>query len=74
MDTLMHYFEFTSTRSGVNTATTPEVQGSFFPRDTSSTSTSSIVDTITVFINGQVFENITNYNHRFNVIYDNTTG
>lgn len=69
MDTLMHYFEFTSTRCGVNAAATPEVQGTFFPRNTS-----SIIDTITVFINGQVFENITNYNHLFNVLYDNTTG
>jgi hypothetical protein len=67
MDTLMHYFEITTTKSGTNTAT--EIRSTFFPRNSA-----SIIDTITVFINGQVFENITNYNHLFNLIYDNTTG
>lgn len=66
MDTLMHYFEFTSTlaQSGTTLAT-----GTYFPRNSA-----SIIDTITVFINGQVFENIPSYNHLFNVIYDNTAG
>jgi hypothetical protein len=67
IDTLMKYFEITTTRSGTNTAT--EIRSSFFPRNSA-----SIIDTLTVFINGQVFENITNYNHLFNLIYDNTTG
>jgi len=66
MDTLMHYFEFSSTASQSGTATR---QGTFFPRNSA-----SIIDTITVFINGQVFENINSYNHLFNLIYDNTCG
>ncbi len=67
MDTLMHYFEFTSTPAATGTGSVR--QGTFFPRNSA-----SIIDTITVFINGQVFENITNYNHLFNLIYDNTAG
>jgi len=67
VDTLMHYYEITTTKSGTNTAT--EIRSSHMPRNSA-----SIIDTITVFINGQVFENITNYNHLFNVIYDNTAG
>ena len=67
MDTLMSYFEISTTRAGTNTAT--EIRASCFPRNSA-----SIIDTITVFINGQVFENITNYNHLFNLIYDNTAG
>ena len=66
MDTLMHYFEFTSTAAQTGTATR---QGTHFPRNSA-----SIIDTITVFINGQVFENIVSYNHLFNLIMDNTTG
>ena len=61
MDTLMKYFEITTTNAGTNTAT--EKRASCFPRNSS-----SIIDTITVFINGQVFENITSYNHLFNLI------
>jgi hypothetical protein len=67
MDTLTHYFEFTSTAAATGTGSVR--QGTFFPRNSA-----SIIDTITVFINGQVFENITNYNHLFNLIYDNTAG
>ena len=67
MDTLMHYFEFTSTAAATGTGGVR--QGTFFPRNSA-----SIIDTITVFINGQVFENITNYNHLFNLIYDNVAG
>lgn len=67
MDTLLHYFEFTSTAAASGTSS--HRQGTFFPRNSS-----SIIDTITVFINGQVFENITNYNHLFNLIYDNISG
>jgi len=67
MDSLMHYFEVTTTRAGTNTAT--EIRSSFFPRNSA-----SIIDTITIFINGQVFENIQSYNHLFNVLYDNCAG
>ena len=67
MKTLTHYLEFTSTPAATGTGGVR--QGTFFPRNSA-----SIVDTITLFINGQVFENITNYNHLFNVIYDNTAG
>ena len=67
MDTLLHYFEFTSTAAASGTSS--HRQGTFFPRNSA-----SIIDTITVFINGQVFENITNYNHLFNLIYDNVAG
>lgn len=67
MDTLLHYFEFTSTAAATGTGGVR--QGTFFPRNSA-----SIIDTITVFINGQVFENITNYNHLFNLIYDNVAG
>ena len=67
METLTHYFEFTSTASA--SASGPLFQGTFFPRNSA-----SIIDTITVFINGMVFENITNYNHLFNLIYDNVAG
>jgi len=67
MESLMHYFEFTSTAAATGTGSVR--QGTFFPRNSA-----SIIDTITIFINGQVFENITNYNHLFNVIYDNTCG
>jgi len=67
MESLMHYFEFTSTAAA--TGSSSHRQGTFFPRNSA-----SIIDTITIFINGQVFENITNYNHLFNVIYDNTCG
>jgi hypothetical protein len=66
MDTLMHYFEFTSTLAQTGTTLS---SGTYFPRNSA-----SIIDTITVFINGQVFENIPSYNHLFNVIYDNTAG
>ena len=67
MDTLMKYFEVTTTKAGTNASS--QIRSSYFPRNSA-----SIIDTITVFINGQVFENITNYNHLFNLIYDNTTG
>jgi hypothetical protein len=67
MDTLLHYFEFSSTAAATGTSSVR--QGTYFPRNSS-----SIIDTITVFINGQVFENITNYNHLFNLIYDNVNG
>lgn len=67
MDTLLHYFEFSSTAAATGTGGVR--QGTFFPRNSA-----SIIDTITVFINGQVFENITNYNHLFNLIYDNVAG
>ena len=50
MDTLMHSFEITTTAAQSASATR---QGTFFPRNSA-----SIIDTITVFINGQVFENI----------------
>ena len=66
MDTLMHYFEFTSTASQSATSTR---QGTHFPRNSA-----SIIDTITIFINGQVFENIVSYNHLFNIIMDNVAG
>lgn len=66
MDTLMHYFEFTSTAAQSGSTTR---QGTHFPRNSA-----SILDTITIFINGQVFENIVSYNHLFNIIYDNTAG
>lgn len=67
LDSLMHYFEFTSTAAASGTGSVR--QGTFFPRNSA-----SIIDTITVFINGQVFENITSYNHLFNLIFDNTCG
>jgi hypothetical protein len=67
MDTLMKYFEITTTKAGTNTAT--DIRSSCFPRNSA-----SIIDTITVFINGQVFQNITNYNHLFNLIYDYNSG
>jgi hypothetical protein len=67
MDTLTHYFEFTSTAAASGGSS--HRQGTFFPRNSA-----SIIDTITVFINGMVFENITNYNHLFNLIYDNVAG
>ena len=67
LDSLMHYFEFTSTAAATGTSSVR--QGTFFPRNSA-----SIIDTITVFINGQVFENITSYNHLFNLIYDNIAG
>lgn len=66
MDTLMNYFEFTSTASQSATSTR---QGTHFPRNSA-----SIIDTITIFINGQVFENIVSYNHLFNIIMDNVAG
>ena len=65
MDTLMHCFEITTKKAATNTAT--EIRSSHFPRNLQ-----SIIDTITVFINGQVFDNITNYNHLVNLILDNT--
>lgn len=66
MDTLMKYFEFTSTAAQTGTSTR---QGTHFPRNSA-----SIIDTITVFINGQVYENIVSYNHLYNLIMDNITG
>ena len=66
MDTLMKYFEFTSTAAQTAASTR---QGTHFPRNSA-----SIIDTITVFINGQVFENIVSYNHLFNLIMDNVVG
>ncbi len=66
MESLMHYFEFTSTAAQSAASTR---QGTHFPRNSA-----SIIDTITVFINGQVFENIVSYHHLFNLIMDNTTG
>jgi len=66
MDSLMHHFEFTST---VKASGTTLSQGTYFPRNSA-----SIIDTITVFINGQVYENIPSYNHLFNILYDNTNG
>lgn len=68
MDTLMHYFEFTCTRSQTG-GTGSTSQGTHFPRNSA-----SIIDTITIFINGQVFENIVSYNHLFNIIMDNIAG
>ena len=67
MRTLLHYFEFSSTAAATGTGSVR--QGTFFPRNSA-----SIIDTITVFINGQVFENITNYNQLFNTIHDNIGG
>lgn len=66
LDTLMKYFEFTSTASQSGTS---QRQGTFFPRNSF-----SIIDTLTVFINGQVYENIVSYNHLANVITDNCSG
>lgn len=66
IETLMAYFEVSTKRSGSQGST---YRGSYFPRNSA-----SIIDTLTVYINGQVFENITNYNHLFNLIYDNTCG
>ena len=68
MDTLMKYFEFTSTTAGTSSAAVTRT-GTFFPRNSA-----SIIDTITVFINGTVYENVTSYNHLFNLIYDNIAG
>jgi len=65
LDTLMKYFEFTSTASQSGTSTR---QGTHFPRNSA-----SLIDTLTIFINGQVFENIVSYNHLFNILYDNQT-
>jgi hypothetical protein len=62
----MHYFEFTSTAAQSGTSTR---QGTHFPRNSA-----SIIDTLTVFINGQVYENIVSYNHLINLILDNTAG
>lgn len=67
MDTLMKYFEFTCTKSQTGGSSTS--QGTHFPRNSA-----SIIDTITIFINGQVFENIVSYNHLFNIIMDNIAG
>lgn len=66
LDTLMKYFQFTSTAAQSGTSTR---QGTHFPRNSA-----SIIDTLTIFINGQVYENIVSYNHLFNLIIDNTTG
>lgn len=66
VDSLMKYFEFTSTAAQTAASTR---QGTYFPRNSA-----SIIDSITVFINGQVFENIVSYNHLFNLIMDNTAG
>ncbi len=49
MDTLMHYFEITAKKAATNTAT--EIRSSHFPKRLQ-----SIIDAITVCINGQVFE------------------
>jgi hypothetical protein len=68
METLMHQFEFTSTAAGTSSAAVTRT-GTFFPRNSA-----SIIDTITVFINGAVYENIQSYNHLYNIIYDNTAG
>jgi hypothetical protein len=67
MDTQMHYFEFSSKSTQIGASSTR--QGFFFPRNSA-----SIIDTITVFINGQVFENNSSYNYLFNLIYYNTCG
>ena len=67
LESLTHFFEFTSIAAGTGTSSTRT--GTFFPRNSA-----SIIDTITVFINGAVYENITNYNHLYNLIYDNTAG
>jgi hypothetical protein len=67
LDSLTHFFEFTSTNAGTGTGSART--GTYFPRNSA-----SIIDTITVFINGAVYENITSYNHLFNLIYDNTCG
>ena len=66
MDTLMHYFEFSSTAAQTGTSTR---QGTYFPRNSA-----SIIDTLTIFINGQVYENIVSYNHLFNILRDNIAG
>jgi len=66
LDTLMKYFEFTSTAAQSAAAAR---QGTHFPRNSA-----SLIDTLTIFINGQVYENIVSYNHLFNIIMDNTSG
>jgi hypothetical protein len=68
MDTLMKYFEFTSTAAGTSSTNTSRT-GTFFPRNSA-----SIIEAITLYINGTVYENIVSYNHLFNLIYDNTSG
>ena len=65
--TLTHFLQFTTSYYGSKTG--PVYQGFYFPRNSS-----SIIDTLTVFINGQVYESIPSYNHLFNIIYDNTQG
>jgi hypothetical protein len=62
----LHYFEFTSTVAATGNTLS---SGTFFPLNSA-----SIIDTITVFINGQVYENIPTYNHLFNVLMDNICG
>ena len=48
IETLMHYFEVSTTRAGANASS--QYRGSYFPRNSA-----SVIDTITVYINGQVF-------------------
>ena len=67
IESLTHFFDFSTTYYGSKTG--PIYQGFYFPRNSS-----SIIDTTTLFINGQVFENINGYNHLFNLLWDNTCG
>jgi hypothetical protein len=61
LDSLYWYFTFT--------AAAPTAGSQFFPRNSA-----SIIDTLSVYANGQLIDQINNYHHLFNALADATCG
>lgn len=65
LDSLLWSFVFTTVNRGVNV----ETQSRFFPRNSS-----SIIDSIQIFANGNLIDSVQYYNHLFNLLADHTAG
>lgn len=64
LDSLVWSFDFTTFRASTNAGTSR-----LFPRNSA-----SIIDTLSVYINGVLIDNIVNYNHLFNLLSDHLCG
>lgn len=62
---LVMYFKGTCPKVGTKTATNTYFQGRFFPRNTA-----SIIDTLSVSINGVRICSISEYSHLYNILWD----
>jgi hypothetical protein len=64
LDSLVWSFDFTTVKASTNAGTSR-----LFPRNSA-----SIIDTLSIYINGVLVDNIVNYNHLFNLLSDHLCG